>query len=132
MKLPVPVIDDHDTGGFFTAAARGVIAVSECAACAASLHPPRPYCSACGSGVVTWRAVRPKATVYTWTTVEHAVHPAFPTPYTVALVELTDAPGVRLLGYFPGRVDLRPGLPVEACFDDVRDGVVVPNWRLAR
>jgi uncharacterized OB-fold protein len=128
--LPVPVADDFDTGGFFDAAARGAIAICVCAACDAVLHPPRPYCAGCGATDVMWRDVAPTATVYTWTVVEHPVHPAFPTPYTVALVELTDAPGVRLVANLPGRVELVEGTLVRAQFEDVRDGVVVPSWRL--
>jgi uncharacterized OB-fold protein len=75
--------------------------------------------------------VTPTGTVYSWSVVEHAVHPAFPAPYTVLLVELDDLPGTRLVGHLPGRPELRAGAPVIAWFEDV-DGTVVPQWRLAR
>lgn len=128
--LPVPVNDDHDTAGFYEAAARGRIAVCFCSACGVPLHLPRPHCSACGSGAPEWRDVAPTGTIYSWTVVEHPAMRAFPVPYTVALVELDDVPGVRLAAYFDGERDLAPGAAVRAVFDDVRDGVVVPQWEL--
>ena len=127
---PVPVITDHDTGGFWSAAQRGAIAVQFCSSCNAVLHLPLPCCPTCGSFEVAWRDVAPNGTVYSWTVIEHAVHPAFATPYTVALVALDDVPSVRLIAHFEGIPDLDFDTPVQATFDDIRDGVVVPQWRL--
>ena len=128
MNLPVPVADDHDTGGFFAAAARGRIALCFCAVCDEVLHLPRPHCAACGTSVIEWRDVAPFATVYSWTVIHHAGMPGFELPYTVALVELDEIPGVRLLAHFDGIAKLAPGTRVSARFDDVREGVVVPQW----
>jgi uncharacterized OB-fold protein len=126
--LPVPVHDDHDTGGFFAAATEGRLAVCVCSACGEVLHLPRPYCSACGAGEPVWREVAPTGTVYSWTVVEHPVMRAFEVPYTIVLVELDELPGVRLVGHLDGAHDFEPGAPMRARFDDVRDGVVVPQW----
>jgi uncharacterized OB-fold protein len=63
--------------------------------------------------------------------VEHPIHPAFPVPYTVLLVELDDEDGVRLIGHLDGAPAVEIGDAVVAEFDDIRDGVVVPRWRLA-
>lgn len=126
---PSPLTDDDDTGGFFAASKRGAVAVQFCNGCGASLHLPRPYCSSCGSWNVAWRDVSPTATVYSWTVAEHPVHPAFPVPYTVVMVELDDAPGVRLLSYLGGRPELHIGMEMRADFSDVRpDGAVVLQW----
>ena len=70
--------------------------------CAAVLHMPRAYCHTCGSWKSRWEPGRGRGRLYSWTTVEHQVHPAFPVPYTVVLVELDDHPGVRLIGYLRG------------------------------
>jgi uncharacterized OB-fold protein len=130
MSLPVPVAGDHDTAGFFEAAQRGYIAICFCAGCGATLHLPRPHCSACGISKPVWRDVAPFATVYSWTVIRHAVMPAFAVPYTVALVELDAVPGVRLLAHFDGVPEFSPITRVRARFDDVRDGVVVPQWEI--
>ena len=125
---PLPVVDDPDTGGFFAAAARGQLALCTCGNCGAVLHLPRAYCHHCGSWEATWRPVAGRGRLYSWTTVEHQVHPAFPVPYTVVLVELADAPGARLLGYLPGRPELEPGLEMQASFEAVADDTTLVQW----
>lgn len=126
----LPVVDDVDTGEFFAAAARGELAVRSCAGCGRDLHLPRECCPHCGELSRTWRTVAPSGSVYSWTVVEHQVHPAHPTPYTVVLVELDDAPGVRLLGHLDGRPALSIGAPMVVDFREV-DGVALPQWRIA-
>ncbi|WP_435769626.1 Zn-ribbon domain-containing OB-fold protein [Nocardioides sp. SYSU DS0651] len=123
----VPVVDDVDTGEFFAAAARGELAIRHCEACGTDLHLPRASCPHCGELGDTWRTVEPRGTLYSWTVVEHQVHPAHPTPYTVVLVELDEAPGVRLVGHVDGRPALTIGQPMAVRFEDV-EGVRLPQW----
>ena len=99
----LPVTDDRDTGGFFEAAARGELVVRACSSCGTVLHLPRAYCRTCGSWDGEWRAVGGTGTLHSWTVADHQVHPAYPVPYTIVLVDLDDAPGVRLLGHLPGQ-----------------------------
>ena len=66
---PLPVIDDPDTGGFFSAAARGELALRACTRCDAVLHLPRAYCSHCGSWDTTWRTVAGRGRLYSWNAV---------------------------------------------------------------
>ncbi len=101
---------------------------ARCTACGGFLHVPRAYCRSCGSWDGEWRVVGGTATLHSWTVVDHQVHPAYPVPYTIVLVDLDDAPGVRLLGNLPGSPDLRDGLPMRVRFDEVADGVVLPQW----
>jgi uncharacterized OB-fold protein len=129
-ELPVPVVDDADTAGFFAAALAGHVAVRHCRDCGVDIHAPRAHCSNCGGWNTAWRPLRGTGRLYSWTVVEHQLLPAFPVPYTIVLVEPDDAPGVRLVGHVPGRLENpAPGQPMHATFDDVRDGVVVPQWR---
>jgi len=123
----VPVDDDVDTGGFFAAARRGELVVRRCDGCDAVLHLPRAYCHACGSWEGRWQPVAGTGTVHSWTVVEHQVHPAYPVPYTVVLVQL-DAVAARFVGHLPGRVDLRAGQPMRVWFEHLDDGVVLPQW----
>jgi hypothetical protein len=60
--------------------------------------------------------------------VEHQVHPAFPAPYTVVLVELDGTDGARLVGHLPGRPDLVAGQAMVVRFEDAGEGVVLPQW----
>jgi uncharacterized OB-fold protein len=128
MDKPIPIIDDDDTGGFFNAAKRGAIAVLRCTGCGGAIHLPLPRCPDCGSWELYWDDVVPRGYIYSWTVVEHGVHPAFEVPYTVALIELADESDVRLLAHLPGRADMRVGQDAIAKFEDVRDGVIVPQW----
>ena len=124
----LPVDDDHDTGGFFEAARRGELVVRACSSCGTLLHLPRAFCHRCGSWDGEWRPVAGTGTLHTWTVVDHQVHPAYPVPYTIVLVDLDDAPGVRLLGHLPGSPDLQAGMPMRVRFDEIADGVVLPQW----
>jgi uncharacterized OB-fold protein len=128
----LPVDDDHDTGGFWAAAKEHQLVVRACTACGAILHVPRAYCHTCGSWEGHWRRMSGHGRVYSWTTVEHQVHPAYPAPYTVVLVELIDAPGVRLVGYLPGAPELAEGQPMRVWFEELDDGVVLPQWEPER
>ena len=63
--------------------------------------------------------------------VEHQVHPAYPVPYTIVLVDVDEAPGVRYVGSIPGRPDLVDAMAMRVRFDTVDDGVVLPQWEPA-
>ncbi len=126
-----PTVSDPDTGGFFAAAARGEVALRYCDGCGALLHLPRAYCWHCGGWDTGYRAVAPRARVYSWTVVEHQVHPAYQVPYTVALVELAGEPTARLVTCLPGRPALRAGQELSACFERLENGTVLVQWRPA-
>ena len=66
--------------------------------------------------------------VVSWTTAEHQVHPAYPVPYTIVLVELDDHPGVRFVGHLAGAPQLTDGQPMRVWFEQLDDGVVLPQW----
>jgi uncharacterized protein len=125
--LPVPVIDDADTEGFWRAAASGRVQLRRCDACGAVLHLPKAYCHRCGGWETSWHDVRPSGRIYSWTTTHRELRPGFTPPYTVILVELDDAPEARLVGYLPGEPDLAVGMPVAARFEQRGDATLV-QW----
>jgi uncharacterized OB-fold protein len=126
----LPADDDRDTAGFWEAARRHELVVRACDSCAAVLHMPRAYCKHCGSWEGSWKPVSGRGTVYSWTVAEHQVHPAYPAPYTVVLVELEDEPSVRLMGYLPGTPHVAAGQRVQVWFEHLQDSVVLPQWEL--
>ena len=127
----VPVADDIDTGGHFEAARHQRIAIRRCNGCDAVLHVPVAYCRTCGSWDGRWQDVEGRATLYSWTVVAHQVHPAYPVPYTVVVVDLDELPGTHLLGRLDGAPDLRAGQAMEAWFEQLSDDVTLPQWRPA-
>jgi len=123
-----PVTDDHDSAGFWEAAARHELVVRVCSACGTTLHLPRARCFRCGSFAGEWQARSGEGRLYSWTTVTHQVHPAYPVPYTVVLVELVDDPAVRLVGSLPGRPQLEIGQPMTVAYERRGNGTVIPQW----
>ena len=105
----VPVDDDRDTAGFWEAARRHELVVRACDHCGTVLHLPRAYCHTCGSWDGHWQVVTGHGHLYSWTTVEHQVHPAYPVPYTIVLVELDDAAGDAACRLASGRAAPRGG-----------------------
>lgn len=127
-NAPSPVVDDPDTGGFWQAAARGVLAIQWCHRCDQPVHLPRPQCPRCASMGLGWREIDGEATVYSWAVVRHPVHPAFTAPYTVALVALTQYPSVRLLTRLDGVPSLHDGQLMRFSTRPDSTGTMLPQW----
>jgi len=119
---------DRETEGFFAAAAEGRLVFRACDDCNHAMHPPMAHCPHCGSWNTRWKDAKGTGKLKSWTTVAHQVHPGYPAPYTVVVVELDDAPEVRLLGHLDGEPALADGMPMRVTFDKLEDGPTLPNW----
>jgi uncharacterized OB-fold protein len=86
------------TAPYWSAAREGVIALQRCTQCGHVWHPPAPVCPRCRSMSYEWIRSRGRGTLYSYTTVMHAAHPAIAAavPYRVALVDLEEGPRVIL------------------------------------
>ena len=127
----LPVENDRDTGGYWEAARRHELAVRFCDTCGYALHMPRAYCHQCGSWEGSWKTVTGVGRLHSWTTVTHQVHPNFPVPYTIVLVELDEPRSVRFVGHLPGEPELYEDQPMEVWFETLDDGTTLPQWRPA-
>lgn len=130
-----PVVVDPASRGFFEAAAQGRLAVLTCDECGQCTHLPRPRCVHCGGAQLVWRDVPRTGRARSWTVVEHQVHPAFPVPYTVVLIEIEDHSDVRMIGYLPGRVAVTEATVLHADFEDLGPDIegnqtVLPRWQV--
>ena len=83
---------------FWAAAGDGLLVVERCATCGRSAAPPRGVCRACGSTDVQAVPVEGGGRLWSWTVNHQRWFPELEVPYVVGLVELTEHPGVRLLG----------------------------------
>jgi uncharacterized OB-fold protein len=76
------------------------------------------------------------ATLYSYTVVMQAFHPWFVDriPYVLAVVELAEEPGLRITTNIVDcpEEDLAVGLPVEAVFTEVAEGLTLPLFRPSR
>ena len=87
-----PTVVDRGSSGFFAEAAQGRLSVLTCTSCGKRIHLPRPRCVYCGGTGPVWQPVARTGTVYAHTVVEHQVHPLFPVPYTVIVVDVDGTP----------------------------------------
>jgi len=128
--LPLP---DVDTAPFWAAASRGELSMQSCSVCHRLRFPPRPMCPSCGSLDALWEGVSGRGTVWSYVVCYPPVLPAFAdrAPYPVVLVELAEDPMLRMLG---GISDCPPdrlciGLPVQVWFEQLGEGLSLPQWR---
>ncbi|MFH8881311.1 Zn-ribbon domain-containing OB-fold protein [Streptomyces californicus] len=144
----LPPVPDEDGAPFWEYAARGELRVQACAgpACGALRFPPRPCCPHCGSFASTWRETSGRGRVWSYVVPHPPLLPAYAeqAPYNAVLVELVDAPHIRLAGNVVASADaplnsvdparLRIGAPVRAVFCPAgADGsVTLVRWLLER
>jgi len=109
--LPPQPLPDPDTEGFWRATANGEIALCRCQDCGSWQHPPVERCRRC-AGPTAFEPVSGRGAVFSFIVVHRASVPGFSgaLPYVVALVELDEEPGLRMLsrlvGIEPGAVEI--------------------------
>jgi len=132
-SLPPPQpLPDRDTAPFWQATADGALAMCRCQQCAYWHQPPLERCRKC-SGLTGFEPVSGLGTIYTFIVQRQPAVVGYidQVPYTVALIELDEQPGLRL----PGRVvgidpdDVRIGMRVRARIEHLPGGRFhVPVW----
>ncbi|GAA3865832.1 OB-fold domain-containing protein [Streptomyces lacrimifluminis] len=134
-----PVVDE-DGAPFWGYAAQGELRVQACADCAEPRFPPRPCCPHCQSFASEWRAVSGRGRVWSYVVPHPPLLPDYAelAPYNVIVVELADAPRIRLVGnlvtgpdaplnsFPPDRI--RIGARVQVVFSSAG----LPQWILER
>jgi uncharacterized protein len=123
------------TQPFWQAAAEHRLVVPRCTACATYRFPPSPFCFRCRAQDVDWVEQGGAGSVYAFTVIRHAIIPALADalPLIVAIVELPDTDGCRLVGNV---VDASPdevfiGRAVTLDWYDVLPGTTIPVFRTA-
>ncbi|MFD7814828.1 Zn-ribbon domain-containing OB-fold protein [Streptomyces sp. NPDC059785] len=144
LLLPVP---DDDGAPFWRYAAQGELRVQYCADpdCGEPRFPPRPCCPHCHGFDSEWRPASGRGRIWSYVVPHPPLLPGYAeqAPYNAVVVELAEAPRIRLVGNVvsgPGaRLDsvdprrLRIGARVQAVFAPAGPGgPVVPRWVLER
>jgi uncharacterized OB-fold protein len=113
--VPPQPLPDPETADWWQAAAQGQLTVCRCSTCGVWLHPPLERCRRCGHAT-RLEPVRGTGTVHSFIVQHRASVPGVgKPPVVICLVDLDDAPGVRLTGRLatdPAAV--RVGMPVVA------------------
>jgi uncharacterized OB-fold protein len=115
---------------FWQGGADGVLKLQRCQACRRYLHPPTPVCRFCRSMRLRPEEVSGRGRVYAFTINHYQWLPDMEPPYVVALVELVEQEGLRLMTNVVGcpADHVRTGMEVEVVF--ARNGdVYVPLFR---
>jgi uncharacterized OB-fold protein len=131
---PLPDVTDPEFAFYWNSTKEERLVVQKCTNCGLFRWPPREICLACRSFEWEWSPADPVGELYSWTVVERASLTGIPTPYVVAVVELRNPAGIRVLGNLVDVKDpsaeLTIGCAVEAVFERVTPDVVLPQWRV--
>ena len=118
----VGLAPDRFTENFWEAARRRRLVFPHCTSCRRARSPIFPDCPACSSPAAEWVESGGEGTVFSFTIVYHALLPEYRNhiPYCIAVIELADVPGVRLIsnivGCSPAAVTI--GSAVSLVWDD--------------
>lgn len=133
--FPPQPAPDVDSAGFWEAAADGRLALCRCQECGLWLQPPLERCRHC-EGATEFEAVAGTGTVYSFIVQRQPSVVGYQDeiPYVVALVDIDDAPGVRLPARLVGvePEDVTVGMTVAVEFVDLPGGDYrIPAFRPA-
>lgn len=129
---PLPSITPL-TKPFWDGIAEHRLMILQCQACRHHIHYPRPICERCQSMDLAPHEVAGRGQLYAFTVTMQAFHPfwADKLPYTLAVVELDEEPGLRLTTQIVdcAESDLHTGMRVEVVWQELAPGVVLPMFR---
>jgi uncharacterized OB-fold protein len=130
MSEPRPIAAaDSCTQQWWDATREERFLLQRCARCNHVQFYPRALCTSCGSTELTYEDASGHGTIYSFTVVGRAPHPAFTPPYIVALVRLTEGPVVltNIVGTdVVTSGDVRCDQPVHLRWEELPDGRKLP------
>jgi uncharacterized OB-fold protein len=131
---PVPAPDDV-SGFFWNAATEHRLVLQRCPSCSTLQYPPEIACGRCQAQEFEPAEVSGRGEIYSYAIVDRPLHAGFvdALPYLVAIVELEEQRGLRLLTNLvdvPEGTALSCGMPVEVTFE-ARGSVTLPQFRLS-
>ncbi|MEV0368443.1 OB-fold domain-containing protein [Streptomyces sp. NPDC050636] len=141
LLVPVP---DEDGAAFWAYAAKGELRIQACSGCEELRFPPRPCCPHCQTFDSHWQRMSGRGRIWSFVVPHPPLLPAYAaqSPYNAIIVELAEAPRIRLVGNLVASADagldsvdparLRIGAPVKVAFHTMPGGTTVPRWLLER
>lgn len=133
-EIPPQPFPDVNTDGFWAATRRGELAICRCRECRGWMHPPLERCRLCGAATA-FETVTGSGRIHSFIVMHRASVPGLrEVPYAIVLVDLDDAPGIRLTGILaaPAPSYAVIGAAVRARIVEVPGGNFhAPEWVLA-
>ncbi len=108
---------------FWKGGAEGELRFLRCQDCKYYIHPPSPLCPECLGKNLTVEAVSGRAHVLTYTINHHPWVPGVPLPYAIAIVEIVEQQGLRLMTNIVDCPldEIEIGMPVRVRFEQYDD-----------
>jgi uncharacterized OB-fold protein len=127
LKPRVTAANEH----FWRGGRDGELRFLRCRACRTFVHPPAPRCPACLAKELAPEAVSGRATVHTFTLNHQPWVPSPDHPYAIAVVELDEQPGLRLMTNVVGcpAEAVHVGMRVRVVFENHDDDVWFPLFQ---
>jgi uncharacterized protein len=132
---PLPIADDR-SAGYWSGAARHVLALPRCQDCGQLAFPPDVVCPRCRSGNprFVFEPVAGDGTIRSWIVVHDSFLPGFADdlPFVLVDVELDEQRDIRMIGRLLNGQDtaLHIGDRVTVAFEDLDDAVSIPAFEL--
>jgi uncharacterized OB-fold protein len=128
----VHITTDPWTEPFWLAGREGRLVAAQCGDCKHFRMPPTPYCPHCQSQNTQWPTLTGTGTVYSYAVCNRSPFPGVEDfVYIPIVVELDDAPGIRLVsnlvGIDPEQVKI--GMPVKVEWNPINDDWQQPVFR---
>lgn len=127
---PAPVLGLYDEPMWDSIRARA-LSLQRCTECAKFQYPPAPACAHCGADRLAWVALSGAATIISWVVFHKTYLPAYPAPYNVIAVRLSEGPVLVSNLEPPTPTGSWIGRPVELMYVTMPDGFVLPRFRLS-
>src|SRR5689334_21639524 len=112
---------EQRTEAFWRARRAGRLECTHCIDCDYLMYPSRPICPKCRGRNLDVRQVSGYGVVHSYTVNHTAWYPGQDVPYSIALVELAEQPGLRLMTNIVNCpvTEVRIGIPVRVLFENV-------------
>lgn len=104
--------------------------LQRCDSCGAWQFYPRPFCTHCGSGDLSWRTASGLGRIATFSTVYRSIGPAYEAPYTIALIDLAEGPRMMSIIVGADPDTLAVGDPVSVAFETWAEDVSLPVFHV--
>ena len=135
MPKQSPVPNDLDRP-YWDACNEDRLVLQFCTVCDRYQYPPQKACADCvGADGLTWREISGRGTVYSYGVVFDTPIATLreDQPFTVAVIDLDEAPGINMISHLPGTAagDVAIGAAVRLVFETTpATGQKVPEWRI--
>lgn len=127
---PAELFTDPRDDEFWEGVRRGELLVFQCGACEACYWPATSCLDDCPMDGMRWVPASGKGVLHTFTVYYRALNPGWKddVPYNVAVVELDEGPFMfsNVVGVENDALEV--GMRLEAVFNEVRPGVILPQF----